>query len=156
ASAHGAFAGAGWHHGAVVPAGDDDLRRQPEDIRGQHDLHHARGPFRPVHFPAAHSGTNQEVQGGSGLSQRARVLPARGNCAMTARSMFEKIWSSHVIAAEEGELLLYVDRALIHEGSSHAFAQLAASNRAVARPRQVFAFTDHYVPTAGRELGVDG
>ena len=33
---------------------------------------------------------------------------------MTAQTMFEKIWNSHVVAEEEGEILLYVDRALIH------------------------------------------
>ncbi len=66
---------------------------------------------------------------------------------MTPQTMFEKIWNRHVIAEEEGEVLLYVDRALIHEGSSHAFARLDAEGRSVARPQQVFAFTDHYVPT---------
>ena len=75
---------------------------------------------------------------------------------MTAATMFEKIWNRHVIAAEDGELLLHIDRALIHEGSSHAFAQLEKQRRAVARPGQVFAFTDHYVPTTGRDKGVDG
>ena len=43
---------------------------------------------------------------------------------MTGGTMFEKIWQRHVIGVEEGEVLLYVDRALIHEGSSHAFAAL--------------------------------
>ncbi|MGV3629226.1 MAG: 3-isopropylmalate dehydratase large subunit [Betaproteobacteria bacterium] len=75
---------------------------------------------------------------------------------MTARTMFEKIWNSHVVAEEEGEILLYVDRALIHEGSSHAFVALAKNNHKVARPQQVFAFTDHYVPTTGREKGIPG
>ncbi|HEV7800751.1 MAG TPA: 3-isopropylmalate dehydratase large subunit [Burkholderiales bacterium] len=75
---------------------------------------------------------------------------------MTAQTMFEKIWNRHVIAEEEGEVLVYVDRALIHEGSSHAFARLDAEGRTVARPQQVFAFTDHYVPTTGRERGVEG
>ena len=75
---------------------------------------------------------------------------------MAARTMFEKIWQRHVIAEEEGELLLHVDRALIHEGSSHAFAALDAQKRTVARPRQVFAFNDHYVPTTGRDKGVNG
>ena len=75
---------------------------------------------------------------------------------MTASTMFEKIWHRHVIAEEEGELLLHIDRALIHEGSSHAFAQLEKQQRTVARPKQVFAFTDHYVPTTGRDKGVDG
>jgi 3-isopropylmalate/(R)-2-methylmalate dehydratase large subunit len=61
-----------------------------------------------------------------------------------------------VIAEEEGEVLLYVDRAYVHEGSSHAFAQLDQRNRKVARPRQVFAHADHYVPTTGRDKGVEG
>ena len=75
---------------------------------------------------------------------------------MAARTLFEKIWARHVVAEEEGEVLLYVDRAFIHEGSSHAFAALDAKGRKVARPRQVFAFNDHYVPTTGRDKGVDG
>ena len=75
---------------------------------------------------------------------------------MTATTMFEKIWNRHVVTNEEGEQLLYVDRALIHEGSSHAFAVLDARNQKVARPHQVFAFNDHYVPTTGRDKGVEG
>ena len=75
---------------------------------------------------------------------------------MPARTLFDKIWDRHVVAHEEGELLLYVDRVLIHEGSTHAFAQLAARERTVARPRQVFAFTDHYVPTTDRSRGIEG
>ena len=75
---------------------------------------------------------------------------------MTARTMFDKIWDAHVVAEEEGEILLYVDRALIHEGSSHAFAALKRRNQSVARPQQVYAFTDHYVPTSGRERGIAG
>ncbi|MGE0558083.1 MAG: 3-isopropylmalate dehydratase large subunit [Burkholderiales bacterium] len=75
---------------------------------------------------------------------------------MTASTMFGKIWDRHVVADEEGEILLYVDRALIHEGSSHAFAALARRNQPVARPDQVYAFTDHYVPTSGREKGIAG
>ncbi len=66
---------------------------------------------------------------------------------MVAKTMFDKIWDRHVVAEEEGELLLYVDRALIHEGSSHAFAALDEQQRRVCRPQQVFAFNDHYVPT---------
>ena len=75
---------------------------------------------------------------------------------MAARTLFEKIWDRHVVGGEEGETLLYVDRAYIHEGSSHAFAALDAKGRKVARPGQVFAFNDHYVPTTGREKGVNG
>jgi 3-isopropylmalate/(R)-2-methylmalate dehydratase large subunit len=75
---------------------------------------------------------------------------------MAAQTMFEKIWNRHVLVEEDGELLLYVDRALIHEGSSHAFAALDRQQRRVARPQQIFAFTDHYVPTTGRDKGIEG
>ncbi len=75
---------------------------------------------------------------------------------MTARTMFDKVWDRHVIDREEGETLLYVDRAYIHEGSSHAFAVLNKRGKTVARPQQVFAFSDHYVPTTGREKGIEG
>jgi 3-isopropylmalate/(R)-2-methylmalate dehydratase large subunit len=74
---------------------------------------------------------------------------------MPGMTLFEKIWNRHVIAEESGEVLLYVDRAFIHEGSSHAFAQLAKRGRKVARPDQVFAHTDHYVPTTSRAGGLD-
>ncbi len=73
-----------------------------------------------------------------------------------AMTMFEKLWQSHLALEEEGEALLYVDRALIHEASLHTFAALEGMGRGVRRPEQVFAFSDHYVPTTGREKGVDG
>ncbi len=73
-----------------------------------------------------------------------------------ALTMFEKIWARHVVTIDEGEALLYVDRALIHEGSSHAFDSLREQQRAVFRPRQIFAFNDHYVPTTGRDKGAAG
>ena len=71
-------------------------------------------------------------------------------------TLFEKIWHRHVVAEEGGELLLHVDRAFFHEGSSHAFAKLEQQGRTIARPKQVFAFNDHYVPTTGRDKGVAG
>jgi len=74
---------------------------------------------------------------------------------MSGKTMFEKIWSRHVIAEESGEVLLYVDRAYIHEGSSHAFEQLAKRGRRIFRPQQIFAHTDHYVPTGSRAEGLD-
>jgi 3-isopropylmalate/(R)-2-methylmalate dehydratase large subunit len=74
---------------------------------------------------------------------------------MTGRTLFEKIWNRHIVAEESGEVLLYVDRAYIHEGSSHVFAQLAKRGRKAFRPKQVFAHTDHYVPTSSRAGGLD-
>jgi 3-isopropylmalate/(R)-2-methylmalate dehydratase large subunit len=39
-----------------------------------------------------------------------------------ARTLFDKVWDSHVIATrEDGEALLWVDRHFVHEGSHHAF-----------------------------------
>ncbi len=70
--------------------------------------------------------------------------------------MFDKIWEQHTTVSREGEALLYIDRNLVHEGSFHAFAQLAKEGRKVRKPRQTFAVADHYVPTIGRERGIGG
>ena len=71
-------------------------------------------------------------------------------------TLFDKIWRRHVIvpsdpATPDAEVLIYVDRLLIHEGSHHTFNFLRDQGRKARRPRQVFAFADHYVPTLGRD-----
>src|SRR5215472_14589477 len=63
------------------------------------------------------------------------------------RTLFDKVWDSHVVAQEEDETLIYVDRCLIHEGSRHTFDTLHERGLAVAHPDKVFAFSDHYIPT---------
>ncbi len=69
----------------------------------------------------------------------------------TGRTLFEKIWSRHVVAeGPGGQTLLYVDRHLLQEGSTHAFARLGKSGRAVRRPQAMVATADHYVPTLNR------
>src|SRR3954462_1639545 len=73
----------------------------------------------------------------------------------TPRTMFDKIWEQHVITRGEGEALLYIDRNFVHEGSFHAFAALAKEGRKVRKPRQTFGTADHYVPTVGREKGLE-
>jgi len=75
-----------------------------------------------------------------------------GGGAMTAgRTMFEKIWSRHVVAeGPGGQTLLYIDRHLLHEGSTQAFARLARAGRRPLRPEAMFATADHYVPTTDR------
>jgi 3-isopropylmalate/(R)-2-methylmalate dehydratase large subunit len=63
--------------------------------------------------------------------------------------MFEKIWSRHVVAeGPGGHVLLYIDRHLLHEGSTSAFARLMKSGRRVRRPDLTFATADHYVLTS--------
>jgi 3-isopropylmalate/(R)-2-methylmalate dehydratase large subunit len=62
--------------------------------------------------------------------------------------MFEKIWNCHVVAeGPGGQTLLYVDRHLLHEGSTSAFGRLEKSGRRVRRPDLSFATADHYMPT---------
>jgi len=63
--------------------------------------------------------------------------------------MFEKVWARHVVAeGPGGHVLLYMDRHLLHEGSTSAFGRLAKSGRAVRRPDLTFATADHYVLTS--------
>jgi 3-isopropylmalate/(R)-2-methylmalate dehydratase large subunit len=63
--------------------------------------------------------------------------------------MFDKIWARHVVAdGPGGQSLLYVDRHLLHEGSTAAFARLARSGRPVRRPDLAVATADHYVLTS--------
>ncbi len=53
----------------------------------------------------------------------------------TPQTMFEKIWARHVVAeGPGGHVLLYVDRHLLHEGTTAAFGRLAKSGRRVRRP----------------------
>jgi 3-isopropylmalate/(R)-2-methylmalate dehydratase large subunit len=65
------------------------------------------------------------------------------------RTMFEKIWARHVVAeGSGGHVLLYIDRHLLHEGTTAAFGRLARSGRSVLRPDLSFATADHYVLTS--------
>ncbi|HKZ07091.1 MAG TPA: 3-isopropylmalate dehydratase large subunit [Methylomirabilota bacterium] len=71
---------------------------------------------------------------------------------MTAgpRTLFEKIWSPHVVAEGAGAMsLLYIDRLLMHDGAVHTFDRLRRAGRAVRRPEAIAATADHYVPTSG-------
>ncbi len=72
------------------------------------------------------------------------------------RTIFDKIWDSHVITRrDDGESLIYIDRLLLQENSFHAFDKIRRENRRVRNPRQAFAFADHYVPTLDRSRGLD-
>src|SRR6202042_3898359 len=73
---------------------------------------------------------------------------------MPLRTMYQKIWDSHVVSEPAGQPgLLYIDRHLIHEGTCpQAFAGLKATGRKVRRPDLTFAVMDHSVPTKDRNL----
>ena len=66
------------------------------------------------------------------------------------KTLFDKVWDNHIVAQEEDETLLYVDRCLIHEGSRHTFDTLHERGLGVAHPDKIFAFSDHYIPTDPR------
>ncbi len=75
----------------------------------------------------------------------------------SARTIIDKIWDSHVVARrDDGECLLYIDRLLLQENSFHAFDKIRREGRVIRNPGQAFAFSDHYVPTVGREKGLGG
>ncbi len=75
---------------------------------------------------------------------------------MPPRTMFEKIWDAHVVHQPPAQpAILYIDRHLIHEGTSpQAFAGLKESGRKVRRPDLTFAVMDHSVPTKDRHLPI--
>jgi 3-isopropylmalate/(R)-2-methylmalate dehydratase large subunit len=68
---------------------------------------------------------------------------------MVARTLYEKIWEEHLVAAPEGEsAILYIDLHLVHEVTSpQAFDGLRLSGRGVRRPDRTLATADHNVPT---------
>jgi 3-isopropylmalate/(R)-2-methylmalate dehydratase large subunit len=70
--------------------------------------------------------------------------------------MFEKIWSRHVVAeGPGGHTLLYIDRHLLHEGSTHAFGRMARTGARVRRPDLTVATADHYVLTSPGTYATD-
>jgi 3-isopropylmalate/(R)-2-methylmalate dehydratase large subunit len=78
-----------------------------------------------------------------------QAMAAAGAEGPRAKTLSEKVWDRHVVAAPEGEPeLLYIDLHLVHEVTSpQAFDGLRLSGRAVRRPDLTVATEDHNVPT---------
>lgn len=72
------------------------------------------------------------------------------------KTLFEKIWDSHVVESiENGPSILYIDRHLIHEVTSpQAFEELRMRNIPVFRPGQTIATADHNTPTINQHLPI--
>src|SRR6185437_5783399 len=70
----------------------------------------------------------------------------------TPRTLYEKIWDSHVVERrDDGTCLLYIDRHLVHEVTSpQAFEALRIAGRKVRRPDLTLAVPDHNLPTTPR------
>jgi 3-isopropylmalate/(R)-2-methylmalate dehydratase large subunit len=69
---------------------------------------------------------------------------------MSAQSLFEKVWASHIVAPETDDTpaVLYVDLHLIHEVTSpQAFDVLRSRGLRVRRPDLCLATLDHSTPT---------
>jgi len=73
------------------------------------------------------------------------------------RTLFDKIWESHLAhRQEDGTCLLYVDRHLVHEVTSpQAFEGLRMAGRKLRRPDATLAVADHNVPTTDRSRGIE-
>lgn len=72
---------------------------------------------------------------------------------MTGKTLYDKIFDSHVVRTEEGgTALLYIDRHLVHEVTSpQAFEGLRIANRKPWRTDTALAVPDHNVPTDSAE-----
>ncbi len=72
------------------------------------------------------------------------------------KTLFEKIWETHIVCEETGEQpLLYIDLQLVHEVTSpQAFEGLRLAGRKLRRPDRTFATMDHNIPTTDRSLPI--
>jgi len=73
-----------------------------------------------------------------------------------AKTLYDKVWDQHVVKAnEDGSVLLYIDRHLVHEVTSpQAFEGLRLAGRKPWRVSAAVATPDHNVPTIGRDRGI--
>lgn len=71
-----------------------------------------------------------------------------------AKTLYEKVWDSHIVAAPQGEApLIYVDRHLVHEVTSpQAFSGLKVAGRQLRAPEKTFATMDHNTSTKSASL----
>jgi len=69
---------------------------------------------------------------------------------MSARTLFDKVWTAHEVIRESADTpaVLYIDLHLIHEVTSpQAFSMLKAAGLRVRRPDRTLATMDHSTPT---------
>ncbi|KAL9131548.1 MAG: hypothetical protein Q9217_000562 [Psora testacea] len=69
------------------------------------------------------------------------------------RTLYDKVLQDHIVdERDDGTILLYIDRHLVHEVTSpQAFEGLRNAKRRVRRPDCTLATTDHNVPTTPRK-----
>ena len=74
-----------------------------------------------------------------------------------AKTLYDKLWESHVVHTEEdGTSILYIDRQLLHEVTSpQAFEGLKLAGRKPWRVSANLAVVDHCVPTVNRDQSIE-
>ena len=75
---------------------------------------------------------------------------------MVARTLYDKLFDSHVIRTEaDGTSLIYIDRHLVHEVTSpQAFEGLKLAGRKAWRASSIVATADHNTPTKDWAVGI--
>jgi 3-isopropylmalate/(R)-2-methylmalate dehydratase large subunit len=73
------------------------------------------------------------------------------------KTLFKKVWESHLVAEPANEpALLYIDLHLVHEVTSpQAFEGLRLGGRKLRRPDRTVATVDHNVPTTANRLIIE-
>jgi 3-isopropylmalate/(R)-2-methylmalate dehydratase large subunit len=84
------------------------------------------------------------------------VTPTPAQDAMHARTLYDKLWDSHVVRREDdGTTLVYVDRHLVHEVTSpQAYEGLRLAGRTPWRVASIVATADHNTPTTHWDEGI--
>ena len=73
-----------------------------------------------------------------------------------AQTLYDKLWNSHIVREEDdGTVLLYIDRHLVHEVTSpQAFEGLKMAGRKLWRIDSVVSTADHNTPTSDWDKGI--
>lgn len=74
-----------------------------------------------------------------------------------AKTLYDKLFDSHLVHEENGAALIYIDRHLVHEVTSpQAFEGLRLAKRKPWRVASIVATADHNTPTNGWDKGLAG
>src|SRR5262249_48487350 len=126
--------------GGGAPPGRARLRRRPRHRRRERE-----GRSR---------GAQPRARRSAGDRRSGPAPTGPGAAAMTPRTLFDKVWDAHVVAAPDvaapdgAPAILYIDLHLVHEVTSpQAFAGLRARKLLVRRPDRTIATMDHSTPT---------
>ena len=67
-----------------------------------------------------------------------------------SKTIFEKVWDSHVVDEVGGWSILYIDRHLGHDGAARGLKILEGRGMTVRRPDKTLISVDHVIPTVNQ------